>query len=62
MTDKQLWTRWTLANAFSEMIGLGLTFAITGLYFSSAVEGTNIVGILVSFGVAVRPTWVALEK
>ncbi len=30
MTNKQLWTRWTLANAVSEMLGLGLTFLITG--------------------------------
>ena len=53
MTDKQLWTHWTLANAFSEMIGLGLTFAITGLYFSSSGEGTTFTGILLSFVVAV---------
>ena len=53
MTNNQLWTRWTLANAFSEMIGLGLTFAITGLYFSTAGEGTTIAGILLSFVVAV---------
>jgi hypothetical protein len=53
MTDKQLWIRWTLANASSEMIGLGLTFAITGLYFSGAGEGTTMAGILLSFAVAV---------
>jgi hypothetical protein len=53
MTNKQLWVRWTLANAFSEMVGLGLTFAITGLYFSSAGEVANIAGILLSFIVAV---------
>ncbi len=53
MTNKQLWTRWTLANAFSEMLGLGLTFAITGLYFSRAGEGTTVVAILISFIVAV---------
>jgi hypothetical protein len=53
MTDKHLWIRWTLANAFSEMIGLGLTFAITGLYFSSMGEETNVAGILLSFIVAV---------
>jgi hypothetical protein len=53
MTNKQLWSRWTLANAFSEMVGLGLTFAITGWYFSSAGEGTNPAGILLSFVVAV---------
>ena len=53
MTNKQLWTRWTLANAFSEMLGLGLTFAITGLYFSRAGEGTTVLAILISFVVAV---------
>jgi hypothetical protein len=53
MTNKELWTRWTLANAFSEMIGLGLTFVITGLFFSSMGEGTTIAGILLSFVVAV---------
>ena len=53
MTNKQLWTRWTLANAVSEMLGLGLTFAITGLYFSRAGEGTTLAAILISFIVAV---------
>src|SRR5512147_1635949 len=53
MTKNQLWTRWTLANAWSEMVGLGLTFAITGLYFSSTGEGTTTAGILLSFVVAV---------
>jgi hypothetical protein len=53
MTDKQLWTRWTLANALSEMVGLGLTFVITGLFFSNMEEATTIAGILLSFLVAV---------
>ncbi len=53
MTNKELWTRWTLANAFSEMLGLGLTFAITGLYFSRAGEGTTVLAILTSSVVAV---------
>ncbi len=53
MKNKQLWSRWTLANAFSEMFGLGLTFAITGLYFSRAGEGTTVAAILISFVVAV---------
>jgi hypothetical protein len=30
MTKKQLWSRWTVANTLSEMMGLGLTFAIRG--------------------------------
>ncbi|MEO8357313.1 MAG: hypothetical protein ABI621_15510, partial [Chloroflexota bacterium] len=53
MTKSQLWTRWTLANAFSEMVGLGLTFAITGLLFSSMGEQNTIGAILLSFVVAV---------
>lgn len=53
MLKNQLWTRWTLANAFSEMVGLGLTFAITGLFISSVGEGSTVVGILLSFVVAV---------
>jgi hypothetical protein len=53
MTKNQLWTRWTLANALSEMIGLGLTFAITGLFMSRVGEGNTITGILFSFAVAV---------
>lgn len=53
MTNKQLWTRWTLANALSEMAGLGLTFVITALFFSGMGEATTIAGILLSFVVAV---------
>ncbi len=53
MTNKQLWTRWTLANVLSEMLGLGLTFLITSLYFSRAGEGTTVFAILISFLVAV---------
>lgn len=53
MTNNQLWTRWTLANAFSETVGLGLTFAITGMFFTSIGEDNTIWGILLSFGVAV---------
>ena len=41
MTDNQLWSRWTIANALGEMVGLGLTFLITGLFFTW--------GILLSF-------------
>jgi|SRR5215217_7942013 len=53
MSNHQLWTRWTLANAFSEMIGLGLTFAITGWFISSVGEANTVGGILLSFTVAV---------
>lgn len=53
MTDQQLWTRWTLANAFGEMIGLGMTFAMIGLFMAGIGEGSTIGGILLSFAVAV---------
>src|SRR5215207_4808967 len=46
MSKKQLWSRWTLANALSELIGLGLTFAITGLFFSSLGEQNSVGSIL----------------
>jgi hypothetical protein len=50
---KQLWLRWIVANALGEMIGLGLTFAITGWFFSSQGDQRTGAGVLVSFGVAV---------
>lgn len=53
MTNNKLWTRWTLANALSEMVGLGLTFAITGLFLSRMGEQSTIPSILLSFTVAV---------
>lgn len=52
VTKNQLWSRWTLANALSEMIGLGLTFVVIGV-FSSLVEQNTAAGILLSFAVAV---------
>jgi hypothetical protein len=53
MTKCQLWTRWTLANAFSEMIGLGLTFALTGLVFSKLDSQQTVTSILLAFALAV---------
>jgi hypothetical protein len=53
MTKRDLWLRWTGANALGEMIGLGLTFAITGWFFSSLGETHTIDTILLSFAVAV---------
>lgn len=51
--DGRLWLRWTAANAAGEMLGLGLTFAVIGL-FTVAAEGETGVGIvLLSFLVAV---------
>lgn len=53
MMKNQLWLRWTLANAFSEMVGLGLTFLITGLVFSSMDGLGTLTSILLSFTFAV---------
>ena len=44
-----MWTRWTLANAFSEVLGLGLTFIISGFIFSKLDSQQTITGILLSF-------------
>jgi len=49
MTNNQLWTRWTPANALSEMIGMGLTFATTGLFITSVGEGNTVWGIDMAF-------------
>jgi hypothetical protein len=53
MTTSRLWLRWTEANAFGEMFGLGLTFAITGWFFSSQGNSGTTAGILQAFAVAV---------
>ena len=53
MSKNQLWSRWTLANAFSEMVGLGLTFLLTGLVFSRLDGQGTITSILLSFVFAV---------
>lgn len=53
MIKNKLWTRWTLANAFGEMIGLGLTFAITALVFTKFDNQHTIISILLLFALAV---------
>ena len=53
MSKNQLWSRWTLANALSEMVGLGLTFLITGLAFSMLDGLGGITSILLTFVFAV---------
>ena len=53
MSKNQLWSRWTLANALSEMVGLGLTFLITGLVFSKLDGLGTMTSILLSFVFAV---------
>lgn len=67
MSKNQLWTRWTLANAFSEMFGLGLTFIITGFIFKKLENQQTITGILLSFifavvSGAVEATFVGLAQ
>jgi hypothetical protein len=47
-----LWYRWTIANALSEMVGLGATFAMIGL-LSSRIDNHQITGILLSFFIPV---------
>jgi hypothetical protein len=53
MQKNQLWSRWTLANALSEMVGLGLTSLITGLAFSKLDGLGTVTSILLSFFFAV---------
>lgn len=67
MSKNQLWTRWTLANAFSELFGLGLTFLITGLVFSKLDSQQTMTSILLSFifavvSGAVEATFVGLAQ
>ncbi len=53
MSKNRLWSCWTLANALSEMIGLGLTFLITGLVFSRLDGLGTMSSIFLSFILAV---------
>jgi len=53
MSRNQLWSRWTLANALSELLGLGLTFLITGFVFSKLDSQQTITSILLTFILAV---------
>jgi magnesium-transporting ATPase (P-type) len=53
MSKNQLWIRWTLANALSELFGLGLTFLITGLVFAKLDSQQTMTSILLSFVFAV---------
>jgi hypothetical protein len=47
-----LWYRWTAANALSELLGLGTTFAAIGLLVTRIDTG-HIPGILLAFGLTV---------
>jgi hypothetical protein len=48
-----LWLRWVGVNAFGEMFGLGLTFAVGAAVISSLGDQQNVTSILVAFVVAV---------
>jgi hypothetical protein len=48
-----LWLRWVTANAFGEMLGLGMTFGVVVLVFSQLGAQQNVGIVLVSFLFAV---------
>jgi hypothetical protein len=48
-----LWLRWVAANALGEMFGLGATFAVVALAFSGLESLPGVVGVLLSFLLAV---------
>lgn len=47
-----LWLRWTLANALSELVGLGATFAVTG-FLLSRMDVPGMAGMLLAFAFSV---------
>lgn len=47
-----LWLRWITANALSELVGLGATFAAIG-FLSAKIENQGLTGILLSFAIAI---------
>jgi len=53
MLKNKLFQRWTLANALSELFGLGLTFVITGLVFSQLDNQGTVTSVLLTFVFAV---------
>ena len=53
MVEKIIWIRWVGANALGEMVGLGLTFGVTGLTFSWLDSLPGAVGLLAAFFAAV---------
>ena len=53
MLKNKLFQRWTLANALSELFGLGLTFLITGLVFSKLDSQQTVTSITLTFVFAV---------
>jgi hypothetical protein len=53
MDRRTLWYRWVGANAFGEMLGLGLTFAVGASLISRLDDQGNWVTIMASFLIAV---------
>ncbi len=56
MTSRErwrLWLRWVAANALGEMVGLGATFAVVALVFSSLDSQPGVAGLLLPFLLAV---------
>ena len=53
MLKNKLFQRWTLANALSELFGLGLTFLITGLVLSKLDSQQTLTSITLTFVFAV---------
>jgi hypothetical protein len=53
METKKLYYRWIFANAFGELFGLGLTFALGGLLISRMGEEETVRVILLTFAAAV---------
>ena len=52
-TRVRLWLRWVAANAIGEMLGLGATFAVIALAFSSLEGMSGAGGVLLAFLLAV---------
>lgn len=48
-----LWRRWVLANALSEMVGLGATLGVGAAYFSLTGEPQGLAAVLLAFLIAV---------
>jgi hypothetical protein len=67
-TDRRtLWFRWLGANAFGELLGLGMTFAVVAWVFSGMDDQAGTIAVLASFLVAaasgaLEATWVGLAQ
>lgn len=48
MDKRALWLRWVAANAFGEMLGLGMTFGVVLLVFSRPGDQQSVGIVLVA--------------